>query len=209
VDSTAVTPERAVPTSVGDGPPTTPLPPPAAERCASCGSRLAPDQRYCLSCGERRGEPRLPVMTGRPPLEPPAPPRPAARSPRGSSGATLIAGVGTLVLALGVGVLIGQSGDTSNGSAKSPPFQVVTVAGGGAVAGASSATPAAAAAAGAGAAKGAGSTAAAAKGKGSGSSSSSAAKGKATAEPKAVKVGDKGSGKGYTDGKFTGDFFGN
>lgn len=28
----------------------------SAAGCASCGSHLAPGQRYCLSCGERRGE---------------------------------------------------------------------------------------------------------------------------------------------------------
>ena len=29
------------------------------EACAECGSPLAADQRYCLECGTRRGDPRL------------------------------------------------------------------------------------------------------------------------------------------------------
>ena len=32
---------------------------PPGEPCAACGNPLAADQRYCLSCGERRGPPRL------------------------------------------------------------------------------------------------------------------------------------------------------
>ena len=27
--------------------------------CPSCGAALADDQRYCLNCGQRQGEPRL------------------------------------------------------------------------------------------------------------------------------------------------------
>ena len=54
---------------------------------------------------------------------------------------TLIAIIGTLLLAMGVGVLIGRSGNST--SAKSPPAQVVTVAGAaGATAGATSTQPA-------------------------------------------------------------------
>jgi hypothetical protein len=32
---------------------------PPGQPCAACGDPLAADQRYCLSCGERRGPPRL------------------------------------------------------------------------------------------------------------------------------------------------------
>lgn len=34
----------------------------SAERCAECGTRLAPDQRYCVECGTRRGP--LPAVVG-------------------------------------------------------------------------------------------------------------------------------------------------
>ena len=31
------------------------------ERCAECGAPMASDQRYCVECGERRGEQRFPA----------------------------------------------------------------------------------------------------------------------------------------------------
>ncbi len=82
------------------------------DRCVTCGAPLASDQRYCVNCGERRGAPRfaLPTASAGPSVATePADPEPRrARRPRASSGATLVAGVGTLLLALGVGVLIGH-----------------------------------------------------------------------------------------------------
>ena len=92
------------------------------ESCPNCGAQMAADQRYCLNCGHRRGDPRLPFMdavvfmesmngpAGRaapPPPPPPAEPRPSSRM---NANAALIAGVATLVLAIGVGFLIGRSG---------------------------------------------------------------------------------------------------
>jgi hypothetical protein len=38
------------------GPPGDDVPGRAGERCTECGTPLAPDQRYCLSCGHRRGQ---------------------------------------------------------------------------------------------------------------------------------------------------------
>jgi hypothetical protein len=47
--------------------------------CPSCGAPMASDQRYCLSCGTRRGDVRVPFMEL---LAPPAPaPRPVAAMP--------------------------------------------------------------------------------------------------------------------------------
>lgn len=99
--------------------------------------RLAPDQRYCLQCGERRGEPRLPFMDAvvfmdaMKPAAAPQPSAPAAESkPRISPSASLIAGVATLILAIGVGVLIGQSGDSGTQTAAATP-QIIKVGGGG------------------------------------------------------------------------------
>ncbi|HWF32071.1 MAG TPA: hypothetical protein VG188_05895 [Solirubrobacteraceae bacterium] len=48
-------------------------PPTAAANasCASCGSLLAEDQRYCLRCGERTAPPRS-VLLGGPPSQPAA-----------------------------------------------------------------------------------------------------------------------------------------
>jgi hypothetical protein len=57
---------------------------------------------------------------------PPSKPKQRRMSPN----AALIAGVGTLLLAMGVGVLIGHSGDHSTASAPATP-QVITLHGGG------------------------------------------------------------------------------
>jgi hypothetical protein len=95
---------------------------------------MAPDQRYCLECGERR-TPMSSVLLGGPPQRPgagppPAPAAPGAAAPpvdgwnRGTT-LTVIAGVGVLLLAMGVGVLIGRSGGTKPGAA---PQQVISVA---------------------------------------------------------------------------------
>ena len=87
------------------------------DRCVNCGAPLSSDQRYCINCGERRGAARftLPVAAAAPaepaPSSPSRPPR--SRRPRPTQGATLVAGIGTLLLAMGVGVLIGHgSGST-------------------------------------------------------------------------------------------------
>jgi hypothetical protein len=102
------------------------------------------DQRYCLECGHRRGEPRLPFMDAvvfmdamNKPPEPPAPTGKKTKRGGISPNAALIAGVGTLLLALGIGVLIGRSGDHGGTQAAAAP-QVVTVSGGGEAAEASS-----------------------------------------------------------------------
>jgi hypothetical protein len=115
-------------------------PPPADAdaRCASCGAPLAADQRYCLECGER-SVPMSSVLLGGPPASETAaaPASPPGASPPGSSppnGAaqrnstlTVIAGVGVLLLAMGVGVLIGRSGASKQSAA--PPAQVISIAG--------------------------------------------------------------------------------
>jgi hypothetical protein len=172
---------------------------------------MAPDQRYCINCGERRSGGGLRDAL---PRTQSAAPAVAARqrAPRMSSSTSLIAGVATLLLALGVGVLIGRSGD--NGSSKAAPPQVVTVSG-----------------AAAGAAGAAGSTAStSATGSSSASKVASAKKKKAAAKkvsgvssvdatakkngvklpPKVVKIGQKceKGAKGCQGGKFTGNFFG-
>jgi hypothetical protein len=99
---------------------------------------MATDQRYCLECGQRRGDPRLPFMDAvvfmeavkqpREAAPPPAPPR--EQRSRMTANASLIAGVATLVLAIGVGVMIGQSGDNSAPAASSAP-QIIRVGGSG------------------------------------------------------------------------------
>jgi hypothetical protein len=190
----------------------------AGDTCADCGTPLAPDQRYCVNCGRRRGSARQPHFSSpvtaagfsTAPAPPPAPLSPLPPlGPRASAGTTLVAGVLTLVVALGVGVLIGRSGDSKQNStrAANQPVQVVTVPGAGSGTASTAATTTASDAS-------------------TGSSTSSAKKAKSSkSTPKpatnkvkgtnlklpaksVVKVGQKGSGKGYKNGKFTGDFFG-
>jgi hypothetical protein len=108
----------------------------AGDRCASCGALLAPDQRYCLECGLRRGDPRLPFMDAvvlmeavkRPAQAPPPPKRERSGI---SPNAALIAGVGTLLLALGIGVLIGRSGNGETSGTARQPAPIVIHSGGG------------------------------------------------------------------------------
>lgn len=123
-----------------------PLADPGRDRCSNCGVSLAHDQRYCINCGERRGKPRFaapavtavaaePVAAGPPPLR-----------ARFSPGATLVAGVATLLLAMGVGVLIGENGAGSSGRpvAYQAPQVIKLNYGAGAAAGGSAGTAAAA-----------------------------------------------------------------
>ncbi|MFI4977172.1 MAG: hypothetical protein ACHQC8_00620 [Solirubrobacterales bacterium] len=109
------------------------------ESCASCGAALADDQRYCLECGERRA-PMSSVLLGGPtpggnaqpapvgPLSSGSPPAghtaPAASGATRGNTVTVIAGVGVLLLAMGVGVLIGRSGSPRQSAA---PAQVISV----------------------------------------------------------------------------------
>jgi hypothetical protein len=114
------------------------------ESCPNCGARMAVDQRYCLNCGHRRGDPRLPFMdavvfmesmgsSGGAAATPPPPPSGENKSSnRMNANAALIAGVATLVLAIGVGFLIGRSGhEGSSNAAAGAPIKVIEVGGGG------------------------------------------------------------------------------
>jgi len=93
---------------------------------------MAGDQRYCLQCGARRGDARVPyreILAGQAP--PPRAPIAAPPQQRGpSSGVALLVGLVCLLLALGVGVLIGRSGnDAPTAAAPAPPPQVISVGG--------------------------------------------------------------------------------
>lgn len=109
------------------------------DQCANCGAPLAGDQRYCLQCGQRRGDPRLPFMDAvvlmdavQRTQQGPPPPPPAKKQRSGiSPNAALIAGIGVLLLALGLGVLIGRSGNNSTTASAPAAPQVITVNEGG------------------------------------------------------------------------------
>jgi hypothetical protein len=104
------------------------------DRCSACGVPLAHDQRYCVECGERRGQSTLPLAEPAPETRSRRTRRARVpRQPRVSPGATLVAGVGVLLLANGLGVLIGRLGNNNATTtrASSPALQVITVPGAG------------------------------------------------------------------------------
>ncbi len=100
--------------------PPTPAPIPlgrAGERCSACSAPLAEDQRYCLNCGLRRGEPRVAYDTllrqpptgaerAIPAAAPAAPGLARTISPLGAA-----AGLGLLLLAIIAGALLGGRRD--------------------------------------------------------------------------------------------------
>ncbi len=115
------------------------------EGCAECGSPLAADQRYCLECGTRRGDPRLEYAKflnngGNGADGPPDGSATAAKQPGSGRDWTpfvlvgLVAGLGMM---LAIGVLIGKGG---SGSDQATP-QVVQVGGTGAETGSGSNLP--------------------------------------------------------------------
>ncbi len=163
----------------------TPAPPPFTEEptrqfsvagtsdhCVNCGAPLASDQRYCVTCGERRGKPRFTLAGPHEEVTEETTVRAAkaSRRPRTSAGFNLIAGVATLLLAMGVGVLIGHS--NSSNTTKGAAAPSITVNGGGAAAGTAAASGAAAAT----------------HGSGSGANSSRSSKSKHGASAKAAKA---------------------
>lgn len=177
------------------------------DQCTNCGAKLTSEQRYCVECGERRGQSRMPFAdaVGQPTAAVAAPP--PRKRPRMTANAAWIAGIGTLVLALGVGVLIGRSG-THNST---PQNQVITVSGGGGNAATTGTTTTASTTKSA-AKKPKKSTKKKASDLKTSNPGAAVAGGKDAAKqhlpPATVKVGQQGHGRGYKNGKFTGDFFG-
>jgi hypothetical protein len=186
------------------------------EQCPSCGNPVASDQRYCLQCGQRCGEPRLPFMNAvtfmdamkRPTAAPPSPPKAKRRGV--SPNAALITGVGTLLLAMGVGVLIGRSGSDTAGAPQQAAAPIVIEKGGGTEASTASAGSAAGKAG-----KGSKGKKAEAKAKTAASSGKGAEEvlkpaGDVKLPPATVQPGEKceSGAAGCKGGEFTGEFFG-
>jgi len=95
--------------------------------CEHCGSPLAGDQRYCVVCGTRRGPSTLPdAMRGSSPQRPRRGGPPPKSSGGTSPAVTILAFIGALLLAMGVGILIGRS----TNSASKPQTVHLTVDGG-------------------------------------------------------------------------------
>lgn len=107
--------------------------------CPSCGAALAADQRYCLACGQRRADARLPFLEIL--REAPASTSGVAvagdrvigpSEARARTNLAVVAGVGCLLLAMGVGVLIGRSGADDSVRQAAAPAQVIRLQGAGA-----------------------------------------------------------------------------
>jgi hypothetical protein len=80
----------------------------AGETCRACSAPLAVDQRYCLHCGQRRAEARVPFSLLAPePERPAAPPPPPPRS-RIPGPALAITGGGLAAMLVALGILIGS-----------------------------------------------------------------------------------------------------
>lgn len=119
--------------------------PMSVDPCPSCGAAMAADQRYCLSCGERRAEARLDFLEilGRREPVPAGIAAAATAAPgaRDRANVTVIASIGCLLLAMGIGVLIGNSGGSDNAAVPAAaPAQVIKVQGGGTAAAADTST---------------------------------------------------------------------
>jgi hypothetical protein len=109
----------------------------SSDRCSNCGAQLAPDQHYCVVCGERRGRTRFAgamfsssaPAAAAPELVVPVSGR--ARVSRYPPGTTLIAGILTLLVAMGLGILIGHDSSTKSPVASKQPVNVTVNAGSG------------------------------------------------------------------------------
>jgi hypothetical protein len=116
-----------------------------SDHCINCGAPLASDQRYCVNCGERRGKPRFALaadpQTAVQEVATTTSSSSSPRRPRTSAGFNLIAGIATLLLALGVGVLIGHSSSQSS-TAKQAAAPNITINGGGGTANGAASTAA-------------------------------------------------------------------
>jgi hypothetical protein len=114
------------------------------EPCASCGAPLAADQRYCLACGARRGPGGRPFARGSAPATAVTTAMTSVRetpeAARLRTNLSALGALGCLLLALGIGVLIGRGG-ADRPTGKPAPAQVITVSG--AAAPAATTTPAA------------------------------------------------------------------
>jgi hypothetical protein len=138
--------------------------------------------------------------------------RPAQRPLRVGSGTTLVAGVGVLLLAIGLGVLIGRVGNnTTTTKASAAPPQVITVQGGAVAGTPTTTTPTTAATSTRAKAKAAASKTKApppAVQKKATQAASKVLGSSAHLAPPTVHSGQSCSGAGCQGGKFTGNFFG-
>jgi hypothetical protein len=176
-----------------------PLYGPEGEACPTCRAPLAGDQRYCLHCGARRPEARLAfadVLEAEALESGAAVHARAVATPAGGRDGWLRANAPTLALAglllgtLLVGVLIGHWATASSPATRTPPVQVIRVAG--------AAAPAASSTSGS---ADASTAATSTRGAASDTSASAASSTKGATDIKAVKGGSKAIDKLVKKGK--------
>jgi hypothetical protein len=93
-----------------------------SQTCRECGSKLAVDQRYCLNCGARCGDPRIDFRQYESPVTPRSEEPTSAKPQRDYTPLAAVGGIAVLGVMLLIGVLIGK-GD--GGTATAPPPVVV------------------------------------------------------------------------------------
>lgn len=206
---TSVHPTGTPPAGVGGQTSPSPPLPGMREQCPVCGAPTAPDQRYCVECGQR-------LALARPLFMREDARRASAASESSSSSrqsrwrmtpsSTLIAGIGTLLLAMGVGVLIGHLGQSSSPAHTTTP--ILTVPSTGAAGTSTTATTPGQTSTSASGATGSSSAAKTSTAKTATPTTTAPTKAAAKPANPTVTVGQKGSGKGYQHGHFTGHFFG-
>jgi hypothetical protein len=87
----------------------------ASRKCSACGAEMADDQRYCVECGTRRGAPRFTTSLGKAGTSG----VPAAKTGTRFSAQLVLLAVIALLLAFGVGILVGH-GSTSTITVSTP-----------------------------------------------------------------------------------------
>lgn len=98
------------------------------DRCPTCGADMAPDQHYCVECGNRRGKPRFSLDNKPAPV-----PTPVAEKQsrfRLSSSATLLLGILVLMLALYTGTQLEKNNGSDTGYHSSTPKITINNTGG-------------------------------------------------------------------------------
>ena len=94
------------------------------DKCSNCGAAMADDQRYCIECGTRRGKGRYAMVSSGSSSTMVAggyssPPRSWL-----TANSSLLLGVAVLLIAMGVGVLIGRASNSSTPKAGSQVIKI-------------------------------------------------------------------------------------
>jgi hypothetical protein len=81
-----------------------------ANRCRVCSAEMASDQRYCVECGTRRGKPRFTLAKDTASAAATVSAPSSSPLAAGWTRLTALLAIAVVLLALGIGVLVGNSG---------------------------------------------------------------------------------------------------